>query len=406
MEAGFCKIAIDPPLGIELAGFASRTKPASCIHDDLYVRCLVLEERGTRIAIAVLDLLSVPYSLVKDVRRNLRNDLEIVIAATHTHSGPRLIQSSVYWRYLIEVVTGCIRCAASSISRVERIDVITAMRGDLVYNRRSPFRGATDPELMALLLRGPLNPIIVVSYTAHPVVLGPDNLCISADYPGALLRFLAGAGLDRALFLNGCAGNINPRTKSTRLDDPYARRGATYDEVIDYGKELASSVLAGLDSPIASVLPRLSAAIERVELRTVAAPPLYVIIENLKDAKRRGDRYTVWKMRKALDYAEILQQGFIAAEVAALALGNELGLVFLPSEVFVEHQLYIKRFSPFSYTPVAGYSNNYFGYIPTLSAYEEGGYEVEFPVCIIERGEGERLRGIALHLLNAVHENQ
>ncbi len=406
MEAGFCRIAIDPPLGIELAGFASRARPATCIHDDLYVRCLALRDRGARIAIAVLDLLGVPHSLVNEVRKKLQNDSEIVIVATHTHSGPKLVQDSVYWRYLVEVVASCIRCASGSMTRVERVDIITTMRGDLVYNRRSPFRGAIDPELMALILRGPLNPITVVSYTAHPVVLGPDNLCISADYPGALLRFLASAGLDRALFLNGCAGNINPRTKSARLNDPYARAGTTYNDVLEYGKELASSVLVELDSPIASVHPKLSTAIERVEFRTVAAPPLYVIVEKLKDAERRGDSYTAWKMRRALDYAETLHRGFINAEVAALALGSELGLVFLPSEVFVEYQLYIKRFSPFSYTIVAGYSNNYFGYIPTLSAYEEGGYEVEFPVCIVERGEGERLREVALHLLNAVRENQ
>ncbi len=403
MEAGFCRIAIDPPLGIELAGFASRTKPAACIYDDLYVRCLALRDGDARIAIAVLDLLGIPHSLVNDVRKKLRSDLEIVVSATHTHSAPKLVQDSLYWRYLVEVVVSCIRCATSSMTRVEKVDVITAMRGDLAYNRRNPFRGAIDPELMALILRGPLSPITIVNYTAHPVVLGPDNLCISADYPGALLHFLADAGLERALFLNGCAGNINPRTKSTRLDDPYARRGATYDEVLDYGKALADEILTRLDNPMDSTTPRLSAAIERIELRTVTTPPLYVIIEKLKEAERKSDYYTAWRMRKALDYDELLQRGFVTTEVVALALCNDIGLVFLPSEVFVEHQLYIKKFSPFKYTLVAGYSNNYFGYIPTISAYNEGGYEVEFPICIVEKGEGERLREAALHLLNALH---
>ena len=52
---------------------------------------------------------------------------------------------------------------------------------------------------------------VLVNYACHPSVLGPANLEYSADYPGALKRYvesqLPGA---LCLFVQGGAGDINP----------------------------------------------------------------------------------------------------------------------------------------------------------------------------------------------------
>jgi len=66
----------------------------------------------------------------------------------------------------------------------------------------------------------------------------------------------------------------------------------------------------------------------------------------------------------------------VSAPVCALACGG-FAMVGLPGEVFVELGMQIRSRSPFPVTLVVGYANGDIGYVPTRSAYPEGGYEVE-----------------------------
>jgi len=55
---------------------------------------------------------------------------------------------------------------------------------------------------------------------------------------------------------------------------------------------------------------------------------------------------------------------------------NDTAFVATPGELFVEIGRKIKEQSPFARTYVVELANDYVGYIPTRSAFEEGGYEV------------------------------
>ena len=46
-----------------------------------------------------------------------------------------------------------------------------------------------------------------------------------------------------------------------------------------------------------------------------------------------------------------------------------------PIEMFCELALEIRERSPFSHTFYFGYTNGWFGYLPTTKGFEEGGYE-------------------------------
>jgi len=50
--------------------------------------------------------------------------------------------------------------------------------------------------------------------------------------------------------------------------------------------------------------------------------------------------------------------------------------VFLPGEPFVEIALAIREASPWDFTAVVGYADDYIGYIPTDRAFRNGGYEI------------------------------
>src|SRR5262249_47218771 len=81
--------------------------------------------------------------------------------------------------------------------------------------------GPVDPTVGVIRLdRRDGSPLaILVNYACHPVVLGPDNLSYSADYPSTM-RDTIEEGFNRssmAFFLQGASGDINPYFDKTPL---------------------------------------------------------------------------------------------------------------------------------------------------------------------------------------------
>jgi hypothetical protein len=90
----------------------------------------------------------------------------------------------------------------------------------------------------------------------------------------------------------------------------------------------------------------------------------------------------------------------LLAEVQVIALSDELAIVALPGEIFVELGLALKKASPFKHTIIAELANGSVGYVPNLEAFPQGNYEI-----VSARGEvgsGERLVEVALRLLGEV----
>jgi hypothetical protein len=57
---------------------------------------------------------------------------------------------------------------------------------------------------------------------------------------------------------------------------------------------------------------------------------------------------------------------------------GQLAWACVPCELFNEIGAMIKQTSPFKHTFFVAYANGYLDYVPTVGAYEEGGYEVDY----------------------------
>jgi hypothetical protein len=76
-----------------------------------------------------------------------------------------------------------------------------------------------------------------------------------------------------------------------------------------------------------------------------------------------------------LDYADS-KRGSHPYPVQVVKLGNDVMLVALGSETVVDYSLRMKReLAGEAAVWVAGYSNDYTGYVPSLRVLKEGGYE-------------------------------
>jgi len=155
-----------------------------------------------------------------------------MVSATHTHTGPARDRQPLteneeeYWRSLPCIVARAVIDAWTlrqpACARVARgwsaigVNRREERPNGLVWLGKNEY-GRFDPEVGVLRVdRATGEPLAaVVSYACHAVALGGEVL-LSADYPGFVVRqFECSLGLDSALFLQGAAGNVDPRASGT-----------------------------------------------------------------------------------------------------------------------------------------------------------------------------------------------
>jgi neutral ceramidase len=365
---------ITPPreVGILMSAADRRWEPFEGVRKPLHARAVVLGRGEHRVGLVSLDLLGLCGRAVGGMRAFKRRAVacsdravrasHLILTATHTHSAPDSLaltdlhhtEAFKQWAdFLAAQIGAALRRAADSMCPCRLAVGIARAEGLAIHRRIKTKRGVVlshpePPPDIVLSREGPVDDTvhvagfidasqapraIVVNAVCHPV----HEMCIplaSPDYPGEM-----GARLERlhpgttVLYFNGAGGNINPPTVSG---------GAGKAE--RHGRELAGIVEAAL--PTLRPVQGEDLGLLR---RTVALPA---------------------RTRRGLPGRRPLR-----AELTALRVGSA-AFLFLPGEPFVEIGLAIRRSSPFGFTAVAGYAEDYIGYLPTDSAFEEGGYEL------------------------------
>jgi hypothetical protein len=401
-----CNVNITPYVGCPLGGFAARNNVSQGIHDELYAKIVVMQERETVVLVAT-DLLCLPAEVVKKIRdlaaqRIGAREECIAIAATHTHSGPELrlqekkTATPSYLQNVIDDIAGGIY-AAWRIREPAQIGIGSGNIYGIGVNRRHSDGLPVDPEVGVLRFdfeSGRLGGLLI-NYTCHPVVLGPDNLLISADYPGYTTRFIErikGNGVI-AMFTNGATGDINTGHSADLSALGYPIPGRTFERAEKLGTMLAGEVIKILETIELNAEVTVAAKRKILSLELKAFPTLEEVQKDLKEKQAAlnqvladgasEERVTKAKVDKL--YAELLLENVtqqaktsvmdsIEIELQAIRIGD-CALLTFPGELFVEIGLSIKQKSPFKQTHILGYTNGYIGYLPTAQAFQEGGYE-------------------------------
>ncbi|MGI8746411.1 MAG: neutral/alkaline non-lysosomal ceramidase N-terminal domain-containing protein [Bryobacteraceae bacterium] len=423
-RAGFAKTCISPPLGAPLAGFAARQGVAQGVHDDVFVRALVLETDEARVALLSADLLALPHRFVEDVRRRIaaRTGIEasgILIACTHTHSGPVTISTFVnpdetldasYMNRLADSIEQTVVAACGS-SFPARVGVATGRVQGLGVNRRTPDHKPMDDELAIIRVDDAEGHTraLAVQYSCHPTVLGPDNLLVSGDFPAATIDRIEGAlGAGAfAMFLNGTQGNISVGHSSELSAIGVITPGRTFERAAELGSTLGDAALAALASIRTTGQPRIAASTLTIQLPLKKYPPLQETAEALRQAQQRvaglngSSDEQLRKAKSDLLYASIdhyyaresarFADGSIPIELQGIRIENA-AFFAVPAEVFVETGLRIKKTSRHQ-AFIVGITNGYIGYLPDRASYAAGGYEV-VSARVTEDSEDELVRGV------------
>jgi len=281
-----------------------------------------------------------------------------------------------YRSHLIEVSAACIKSSLGSLSKA-RVGFAAERVAGVCFNRRG--EGVVDDSLHVVRIdRDSGGSVSILNYSCHPVVLGPSNRYISADYPGAARNiFEANTKLfysadTAAVFLNGACGDVNPATCrgyecSGSFRDLYAIGGPIAFEALKLYSSVKTEEIWDLRFRSISV---------RLPIRP--PPPLDEAEKRFRELRAKyGGDYRNPELLYARELYLLSSLGlkdYIDAEIGILKVNNGI-IIFVPGEPFAALGLAIKKLSPHPNTMLVGYLNKYIGYIPTPRDFEKGGYE-------------------------------
>jgi hypothetical protein len=222
--AGAASIEITPTRNVPLGGYGGRKgQPMSGVHDPIFAKALWLETPESRVCLVTTDLIG---SLVTLRDRIRPADADVILAASHTHSGPGGLVKG-FWELamgkydpdLVEELAGKLKKVvemARAAKRPARLGFARTEAPGFNRNRRVK-DGPVDPELSALLVVNEIaQPLaIVANFAAHGTVLSDQNFLISGDWQGAFQRALeARFPSATALYTNGAEGDLAPSAPS------------------------------------------------------------------------------------------------------------------------------------------------------------------------------------------------
>lgn len=435
LRVGIAQVNYTPEVGLPLLGNFRDDYSARGVHDPLYSRALVFQDpAGTKVALMSIDICMIDRENTSFMRRCIaaQTDLppeNILIAATHTHSGPAAMSlgtlpkadDAAVERFLSKAATAAVR--ASRHLKPSRLVFGTAQETRLSFNRRLRCKdgkthmnwekldpefviealGLIDSQVINLTIEQEGRPAAaLVNFALHPAILAGDNWLYSADYPGYLAESLARLTDDTLVtaFFNGCCGNVN------HLDYTERNPGRGYQMCQRVGYMLGVAACGAQKRARKIEGDRISLSSEQVRLKRLKISEAQhrwaqEVLRKAQDNPARGQVDGLPDQHYAQMWSEMYrrQDENEVAEVCALRIGD-LGIATLPGEMFCEFGLEIKKRSPATHTVVIELANAAMGYFPTREAFAQGGYEPTTGTTLYESNAGEELTASALRQLN------
>ena len=394
LRAGYAKVDITPTEPVYMGGYDLRDAPSDGIHGDdrLYVRALVFEQGGARIAFVMADIIGI-YN--HDSWRSKISEAtgipaaNILLGDAHNHSGPSPYDKrNAQWVKQFEpALLAAVRdangklqpvCIAAgtghsriAINRrqVRPSDSVSTLTFDENDRSQSFGKAKTDKPVQIREFAGvvrlganPEGPIddkvqvvridstagkpiaVMIHYACHGTSLGGRNSKLSGEWMGRMQEYVEkqfpGAG---SIYLPGAAGDINPRVVGglDSFQDDVRTTWALGEEI---GTEVAR-VYRSLNP-----LPPANTRIQ-LETKEILLPRQYrELLENFTDTA-------------------------VKVPTTAVRISDLMWITF-PGEMFHAIGEQARAAAPSTYAHFLGYTNGYVGYFPEQKAYAEGGYEV------------------------------
>jgi putative membrane-bound dehydrogenase-like protein len=396
-QAGFARVDATPTEPVRMAGYGSRDRPSEGVDTPLYVRAAALKRGDDPPHVLVsVDTIGLPGSMVRELTQQLeqRHGLsrqQIVVASTHTHSGPDLVTelSNIFSVALTEPeiaageryrkrLNGAIMAAVDQALHSLAPGELAFGTGETGFaaNRRvlkdgrwASFGvqpdGPVDHSVPVLRICADDGKVrgVIFNYACHCTTLDGNYYRINADWDGYAAADLEAAYPESvALSTIGCGADANPNPRGTReLSRLHGR--ALSNEV----KRIVAGGMTPVDKPIVAAFGYAGLSFD---------------LPTIEELRRRSNDPSIQIRRHAAHFQDIFHRdGRLPATypvpIQAWQFGDQLTMVFLGGEVVADYALRLKRELPTKRLWITAYANDVLGYIGSERIRAEGGYEYD-----------------------------
>lgn len=421
MKAGFSKVCINPPYGAPIVGYYEE-RLVKGIHDDLFVRATAFDDGENRAIIIAVDVCLMAQKHYDDCKKAIKEatgmcEDAIFINCSHTHTGPLLgkdfasdkCSSETYDEFFVSSVRDAAVYALADLDE-STVETASSLAKNISFIRRYRMKnggvqtnpGVCNPNIdyalgapnetvkLIKIKRQNTDDIVLINFGTHPDSVGGEY--ISADYMGYVCDIVENAiPGTKCMFILGCQGdvnhvNVNP-TKGesviSKIDFDGVPRSNELAEHM--GRIIAGAVLSVYSITETVKTDKISYASSKIEL------PSHQENDRLEEARHIYDLYIAGRTSE-LPFEEMELTTAIAEAKRIISLENgpesfeyylsavkigELMFAGVGGEPFTEIGNRICEDSPFKNTVLCCLTNSPGGYIPTRSAYKEGGYEAK-----------------------------
>lgn len=417
---------VTPPLGHSLCG--GWIKPVVAVDDPLEAIGFVLLGAGQPIVVCVVDWCGILNSAHLQWRQALAEAAgtsvdRVTVHCVHQHNAPfaclttqdiLAAQGDLPPTIQVDFFQRCLDAGRQAVAQAvqrsspvthiaagqARVDGVASNRriigldGRVASQRGSSSKnplhhrlpdGLIDPMLKTVAFYHQDQPLAACHYYAcHPMSYYGDGR-VSSDFCGLARRARqqADAGCTH-LYFNGCGGNIG----AGKYNDGSAQQRGV----------LTQRILAGIESSERELRPE---PIESVTWNTTdLLPPTHprfdeqALLAQISDRSRSGAARS--RPAFTLAWMQRVQSG-LPITLAGLHV-NQVSMLHLPSECFVEYQLRAQAAAGDRFVVCPAYGDGGPWYIPVAAAYPQGGYAVDVAWCdpqidpLLSAGIGELLQ--------------
>ena len=226
INAGYSKIKITPLNRVYLAGFYP-VRTSSSVHDDLWAKCLVLEDMHHEyVVIVTTDLIGLLPDTINSIRKKIKpfvNPEKVFLTSTHTHSGPDTMglwgegllfpslsdgKDKKYMMMLENKIAGVIKSAMKNRTRA-KLRFANGVSPGLAVGRKNNLPDETITTLQVIFDNLPLGgSVSLVNFSMHPDAV--YSRYVTADFVYFLTQKLEASTGGQVMYINGAIGGVQP----------------------------------------------------------------------------------------------------------------------------------------------------------------------------------------------------
>ena len=433
LSAGAATVNITPKDSQFLYGYPFIERMSTGIHDCLLSSALYMTDGDEQVIFVSNDLIYISKASVKRIRKGISEKTgvpaaNIMIGATHTHSGPVTVDCIVstndpvvpkadreYLKYM-EGLTIQAACHAFGNAVFAETGFFIADGTGIGTNRHDPL-GPADMDIPVLVVRQSEKKSFIACMlvcSMHPTVLHEDSTLYSGDFPAFAREIIQKEYLEcecPVIWFTGTAGNQSPRHVTKRNTFEEARRlggiianavGKKITEGIGYLSEVSVECLhAEVDLPKRQFPP-----VARARLHQKNALSQFEKLKKFSNNPQEIRTAEVdWFGAEELLHLSVMSESkelekyykvCLPAEIQIIRIGL-YNFIAWPGEIFVEYALELKKRAKNAFV-ISLANGDLQGYIASEEAEEKGFYEASN--SIFDCSGGNRLVAETVHLLN------